>query len=549
MRGLRFACTAALAAVSLVSCGEDQEPASGPASFAPAATPLYLEVSRESEEQVANAEDLIAELGEVPLLGSTIDPRDLTEQAIDDSAADEGLDITFAEDIEPWLGDRAGIAFMSLAQLVSPTAAGEADVVAESGDPDFVAILEASDEAIASDSIDRILTADESVAIEEEEVGGETVKRPAGSEGGVAVFDGSVVFGSTDAALEQAFAARDGDSLGEADEFVEALDGLPAERLGAAYLDFGAFVDLTAAQLDQGELEAMSSLYGDALSQPFVFALTAGESSLAVDASAGAFPFSFPAASPSELLPGAPADSIAAIGLDDVGMQLRDLFDVVVGVASQFAPAEVDPATFGDQLEAQIGVTVEEATEAFGDGVAYLRGDLPDVFAISLEVDLPGGSEAPLRISDSASQQLRGGGYDVGPPLERGAAGFSTDLAAGEIGFLNVEIADGSVEMVIAPSRAAVEGLDEEPGALGDHERYTRAEESVGDEFEVIGVVDPQPIIDALLGSSSVSDVITGEAAPEQLIAKFVADKLAVIGLGVREADDRLISRVVLAID
>jgi Protein of unknown function (DUF3352) len=352
---------AGIAALALGGCGgDDGGTADGPASFAPAGTPLYVEASRESDEQVANAEALIAELGELPLLGSPIDPRDLIEQAIDEAAAEEGFDYTFAEDIEPWLGDRAGIAFTSLDDLVSET---EVDSSAEEENPDFVLALEVADEGAAEASVDRLLAEDGAVEVVEEEIGGVTVSRPEGDEGGVGLTDGYLVFGSTDDALEQAFAARDDESLAESVEFDEAFDGLPAERLGIAYLDLGGVLEagVEEGEIDPTELEAIRSLYGDGFDRPLAFALSVGEGTLALDvAGAQAITSGPPRLGATDLIGEAPADAVAAAGALDVGAQVKEFVDFVAANSELFGgTGALTPEEFTQGFEEAVGVSLD----------------------------------------------------------------------------------------------------------------------------------------------------------------------------------------------
>ena len=219
----------ALCALAPASCGGGEE-ASDPADLVPEGAPVYLDATLDSDEQVANAEALIAELGEVPLLGSTLDPEELIANALDESAAEEGVDFSYAEDVEPWLGERAALAFLSFENFE-----GE-------GTPDFVLVLETSDEQIALDSMKRILDSDEEASYEETELDGEPFL--AVEEGGGLLFaDGFMVIAPTDDALARALDARDGDSLPDSDVFSDAQEGLREERLGFGFVDVAAALD------------------------------------------------------------------------------------------------------------------------------------------------------------------------------------------------------------------------------------------------------------------------------------------------------------------
>ena len=547
MSARRLASVAAtLAALALAGCGDEGESAvSGPASFVPADSPMAFEVSRESAEQVANAEAFIARVGEVPLLGATLDPRDLIQSAIDEYATEEDVDISFAEDIEPWIGDRAAIGVTSVESLTESEIGEPSSATSE--DPEFVLAIETADEDVARDAIDRIIAAEEPGGVEEAEIGGRTVKRVLGAEGGLAIVDGSVVIGSTDEALEAAFSAHGGGSLVEQEEYEAAFEGLPPERLASGYVDFEVFLDLSAEGADGEAIEAFRTLYGGALTEPLAITLSAGEQSVAIDGAAGILPTTFPTASPSELLDDASADSLAAVGLDDVGGQLRALYDAVVAFVAETEPEGLDADAVAAGFEAQLGMSVEEATAAFGDGVAYVRGELPREFAVGIEIELPGSSDAPLQILDEVGQELESSDFRIGPPLNGLGSGFSAERVAGEgIGFVNAEIGSDSAKVLLASDRAtAAAGTAE---ILADGELYAQAETLLGDEFELIGLADPAAIIDTFIEGGSLLDVVTGEASPEQAVVDFVAERLEVAALGSRESDGRAINRLVLGI-
>ena len=103
--------TAALA-IAFAGCGDedDSEPASGPATVIPADMPLYIEATVKPEgEQAENLDALLAELADLPLPGIDLgDPGDLIVSQLESQAADAGVDFSYAEDVEPWLGEKAG---------------------------------------------------------------------------------------------------------------------------------------------------------------------------------------------------------------------------------------------------------------------------------------------------------------------------------------------------------------------------------------------------------------------------------------------------------
>ncbi|MGH2982281.1 MAG: hypothetical protein ACRDKV_09610, partial [Solirubrobacterales bacterium] len=111
-RGRMLACSAAVAAAFTVSaCGGDGGgvDSDDPASLAPADAPIYVQATVRPQGQLKR---------DVEALASTVsgfdDPTGRLMQEIEDSILEEGADLrdpgfNFAEDIEPWLGERIGV--------------------------------------------------------------------------------------------------------------------------------------------------------------------------------------------------------------------------------------------------------------------------------------------------------------------------------------------------------------------------------------------------------------------------------------------------------
>jgi Protein of unknown function (DUF3352) len=538
----RASIAAVLGSLALAACGDDGgEATAGPAGFVPPETPMYLEASRQSEDQVANAEALIAELGEVPLLGTPVDPLDLLEQEIDEAAADEGLDLTFADDIEPWLGERAAVAIPSVEELVAEES------------PGVLAVVEVTDEEAARAVLDRLVAPADEVQVVEEEVGGQTVLRPEGEEGGAAIIDGFLVFGNTDEALEQGFSAHDGDSLADSDDFEAAFEGLPEERLADGYLDLGGIIEtgVAAGEIQPEEIEAIRGLYGDGFEQPLAVALSAGDRTLAVDvAGPSAFGTGPPRIGATDLVGGAPGNAIAAIGLPDLGGQVDAFLEFLEANGALFGEQALGPGGFAEGFEAEVGVPLDTVIEAAGDAALHLRGELPFGFVIGGELALSG-EGLPPEVYEWVAGELEREGFRIGSPLSGSTEGFSAErnAAGGDVGFVNVEAEPDAAIVTVAPDRAVADEAPPSADALGDHALFEPATAALGDDFELAGFADLGPILDGFIEGGSLLDLATGEVTPEQAMADFLAGKLGYAALGVRTEDDRTVQRLVVGLE
>lgn len=153
-------------------------------------------------------------------LGSGDDPREALFNAIK-SEEKELADVDYATDIEPWLGNRVGIAFME------PAKKGE--------DPEVVMALEVTDQDAAAEGIEKLRTGDDEINY---------------------VFDESgdyAIFAEDKAAAEK-YAAEGADNpLSENQTFADDMDALGQEGVMSFWFDSASVAEMTdRASQDMG---------------------------------------------------------------------------------------------------------------------------------------------------------------------------------------------------------------------------------------------------------------------------------------------------------
>ena len=535
---------------ALSSCGGGS--ADQPADLVPAGAPIYLEVSLDSDEQVANARALIDELGEVPVLGSTLDPEELIASALEDSAADAGVDFSYAEDVEPWLGERGALAFLSFEGFGSPEPeAGETPAVEDAEPEDFVFVLESSDEQIARDSIRRLIEADGETTAEDTEIGGEEALAVADDDLYVAFPEGFVVLAPTEEAVASAVEAPGDEPLSDSDVLDESQAGLPSERLGFTFVDVAAAIEyaLDTGEIEQSELDAVRAAYGDSLEQPLGIAVSAEERSLAVDVGSGidAGTIGLPITGASATAAGAPQDVLGVTGLGDLAEQagvLLDRLDEIAAAAGDDTPTR---EVLEQGFESEVGVSLDGAVAALGDASVWVRGEPPVRYSVGFEM-ASGDPEVAGDLLDALADGLRSDGYRVGPPPAGSDGGF---VAAGdplitggsEFGYVTGALSGERLTVTLATDRGQTVSV---PGSeVGDTPGFADAEEALGEDFELTSYADLGAILDLVVRESSAFDVITGETAPEDFVLEYLAGKLGFAAAGVRTDGDRTIQRFV----
>jgi hypothetical protein len=566
---------AALAALALAGCGGDDESdeVSGPAGVMPAGSPVYFEVAiRPDGEQAENLDAFLQEFSELPLIGSVGDPRDFAIEQLENEAESAGVDFSYADDIEPWLGERMGIS-------VSPSDEGEEVVVAA---------IETTDEEQARESIEGLLEQGGSELSEEEYEGVSYLTAPD-DEFSFGVFDGNVVFATT-GAFESAVDASNEDSLGSSDKFAESFESLADGSLGSLYVDLAEIGDFAESPEEAEEFEQAQAVVPEIFEGAIGISagLSAGNQ-IYVDYSTPMVEGQ-PESGESELLASAPDDALGVFALEDVGAYVAPIVDILERAEEEGADLEDFPEEgLAQAFENETDIPLEDAAEAFGDLSLWVRGDLPDGLEVGGEIKAAVPEIAGDMIERLDVKLKEEGEVEVGPPVDGSEVGFSAqddgtagdqafgtdnpldlpgvkddfEIVPGEPAGVSVEPGSGSHDLpffnvaldqdesvvrygFFRDKQAAEESDPASAGDFSETETYASGQEAIGDDFEYLGAIDLAPIVDEYAPSPGIEDAILG---PAELVAPFLASKLGVIAFGQRYEGDTAVTRYILRLD
>src|SRR5881392_3829063 len=125
---------AAVAAIAIAGCGGNGGSSSELAGFAPPGSLIFVEGNMRPSGELKTNADSVANTIAGEGLG------DLIVSKLESSAKDDGEPLDFAREVEPWLGEKASVAFVKL----------------EDGDPsDPVLAIETTDAEAAQEFIDK----------------------------------------------------------------------------------------------------------------------------------------------------------------------------------------------------------------------------------------------------------------------------------------------------------------------------------------------------------------------------------------------------------
>jgi hypothetical protein len=508
-----------LAAVA-AGCGSGESASGGeePASAVPADATMYFEATVRPEG--SQREDALAAAGKVL---QTDDPEGKVRELVNEAfASSDDPKLDYARDVEPWLGEKAGL------WVATPRDSSSSE------EADAVAVLSATDEDAAQEAIDRAISKSDKRFSDREHEG---VTLKVNEDGiGVAVGEGFAFFG-TEAEVKRSIDAAKGDSLAETDRYEDAIDELEDERLGHFFVDAKALVDqaLKADPEAAQDFEQFRQFFPIDRLGPITGAFSANGDRLALDVvtgSAGGDLFKrfglLTGTGSTPLLGELPGDSWLAGGSPKVGETVKALYDELAGA--------LGGAAIEQQLRQQLGLDLQQDVFSWMGDIAF--------FARGAEVDsVDGGAVISVTDPDRAAAafgKLVGllrtqGGVDARPVRVEGA---ETAFAVPQSDAPKpVVIARSDDRVVIAYGAEAASAAFSPDAKLADADTFGEATDLLGDDFDLSFLLSMAPIV-SLVQSSGEADADFEKARP-------YIEAFSVIASGTKIDDERARSRFV----
>lgn len=431
-----LALLACLLALGATACGGDDEgssPLGAGLAYLPQDSPFAIALDTDLDGGGYQAVDSI--LKKFPL------PVGSVRELLRGELAAPGSGVDFEKDVEPILGN--------------PVVLGASDptsFVLDSGDDDFVASLEATDQ----DALDSLI--EKSKPREAGELGGATKYEDDGTV--FAVKDDVVVLAGSEELLDQALERADGDDHLDQASFDSALDGLPGDALVRVYANVQALLESDPDSADARKVKWVEALR--------TLGLTAGASDDGVEVR-----FNLrtdPEGLSEDDLPMAAGDASPPVIERDgeIGVGLRNPAQVV-----RFAEAAgqaIDPAGFGDfakakqTLNARLGVDIDD------DLIAQLDGDVSASVSLDGQFGVRAELKDPAAFGDALEKMA-----PVLPDLVAGAGAGPVELQEPDDGLYALAQSDGDAVVfgvrnevfVLATDRDRAEELaDAEPAEV-----------------------------------------------------------------------------------
>jgi hypothetical protein len=343
------ACAAALA-IGVAACGGDSGSSdANPAEAVPASAPLYISATvRPEGELKTNTENALKKILK------TDDPSAEVEKWLTEAFDEE--DISYKDDIEPWVGEQAGIFFTSFS----------------GDDADGAAVIASADNDKAKEFVDKV-TADGG---QDKTYNDVDYRLDDGTAAGVV---GDYVVTGTERGFRTVVDTVNGDgveTMTDNDDYNKALSVIgEGDALGTIYVSTTRFIDALARSggipADQlaGVRQALATTGGTAS----VAKLGVTGNAISLDAATlGMKPGEGDPGNAAAAVAALPGDAWLGLGIPTIGQSLRTALQQVTQVG---AVGGTDVKAQLDAVQQQLGINLEQDLFSWmGDGGLFVRG-------------------------------------------------------------------------------------------------------------------------------------------------------------------------------
>lgn len=452
------------AALVFAGCGGGSSSSSGDlAGFAAPGSLVYVEGTlRPSGELKSNVDSLAQAVGGIDNLGEYVVAK------LEGSARGKGEPFDYAKEVEPWLGEKTGVAFKGLKEgkLTEP-----------------VVVVESTDVAATREFVDT-QTEESKVPYKDGSYEGVDFKVGGPNDNAIGVVGESLVVSEAgEGGFKAAVDASNGESLADEARFDDAISAASDGSLVDAYVDVGGLIEASGNGIEPKAQEILENAGIDPSEATAVASVVPGSDQVEIDLSSDLGGEEAPSGDASALLGSLPADSFAALGAANFGDQATEGIDKLdeAGI-----PGQVPPNQLKSSLSA-IGIDLDKIATSLKEAAVFAQGSSKNSLGGAL-VLTSDSNEAAKTVANLGVLLRRTGSPGVTAVTSGGASGFSIHTA--ELGKKPlVAVAKGERVAIGYGLAPALQGLATEGKTLSGVAGYKAAVSALGD-TPISGFVD-----------------------------------------------------------
>jgi hypothetical protein len=506
---------AALAGLLVAGCGggSDESGGTDPASVAPPQVPLFIDfMLRPEGETKQNLDALAKEIAGIDNLG------ELIVEELESSASEDGEELDFEKEVEPWLGERGGLFFR--------------EYEGEDFESYGVAI-QTEDEGAASDFVAKQVENDQDEDFTDGSYQGVDFK-VQDDETTIGVFDGLVVLAEDEAIFKEMVDASDGESLGGEAVYSDAVANVPDASAANVFVDIGGLIEESGGQIDDDAQLFLDTVGIEPDEATAVASLVPGSGQVEIDLSTNLSGDNPPSGDASELLGTLPATSVGAFASAEFGERFNEAID---RFDKEGIPGQVPPNQLKKTLK-QAGVDLESIASSLGDAGVYLTGNSERSLGGALVLESDSSEEAQNTVSN-LGLFLRSTGTSGITKISEGASGFS--VRSPELGRQPVVVVAKGSRIAIGYGLApTLSSFQEANKTLADAPAYKEALDALGDTPIAMYVDGPSAL------NLATALVPSDEEGFEE--AKPYLQKIAYLALGSEASGDLATAKLIVGL-
>lgn len=422
------------------SSGSDS--GSGLADLASPGSVVFLEADlKPSGELKSNADSVTKKLtGEAGL-------NDFVSSKLESAAREEGKSLDFATEVEPWLGDRGGVAF-------------ERMVEGELSEP--LIVVQTTNAKAAQAFVD---------------------KQSSGKDKAVGLIGETLVVANTEKEFKAAADASKGESLGGEDRFQKTMAAASNGSLADVYIDIGSIVKQSEDEADVPTKEVLQTAGIDPNEATAVASVIPQAGQIEIDVSSELSGGKASSGDSSKLLGSLPASSFAALGFAGFNEQLEEAID---SLDEEGIPPDLAAGELKSTLQ-QAGIDLDKIAESFDEAALFVEGD--DKASLGGAMVVTAKSSEAAKAIGSLGTLLRAANVPGITAVSGQAGGFS--ISSTELGKKALVVVGKGDRVAIGYGLAqAIAGLNAGSGAtLSGTTAYKSAASALG-QTPISGFVD-----------------------------------------------------------
>jgi hypothetical protein len=451
---LRLVLAIAAVPAAIAGCGGSSQSSGDLAELAPPRTPIFVEGKlRPSGELKSNADAVAKRIAGIDNLG------DFVVEQLESSAREDGEPFDYATEVEPWLGERAGVFFERV----------------EGGDPSGMGMIAESSDGAATQEFVRNQTGQSKAPYREGSYEG--VEFEVGGKEGNAIgaIGDFLAVGEDEAIFKEMVDASKGESLAGEDRFSTAISAASDGSLADVYVDVGGLIEQAGGEIDPTVRQILQNAGIDPSEATAVASLIPGSDRVEIDLNSDLGGQKPPSGDASELLGSLPASSFAALAVSGFGEQAKEAID---NLDAEGVPGTIPPHQLKKGLK-EAGIDLEALAGSLRDAGLFATGNSERSLGGALVLTTEG-SQAAKTVANIGrllrSVQVRG--VTV---LKGGTNGFT--IRSSELGRKPLAVAARGGRLAIGygvpPTLLALEQPSGE--TLADSPTYEEAVSALGD--------------------------------------------------------------------